>query len=553
MNVIKEELKKRALHDSGNIRIIGGRNGATYDKDGAFFPSTSVHRYHPDDSADNTYITVSRAVIHNGICYANSNHNMRFALYRNFNSRCAELPDPIGAERDLRTRAKNALLIPWIRRVLLNYVAIGEYNYTTHLHAMKTGVYEKHPKMQLRIDEYLYMVRTGDFSDEHVATRKQIKIKTNEWAKPGKCPRTICDLGVRASLHGVWLAACMKKAFDHDLVGMHAGRSYRARFVAKPGARLLEDAFNTLLFGTEDYIFIFFSDDSCVSILTNGTRSVFNMDIETCDLSHSRSLHEYIRDLYPEEMHPAINETLDQLRGNIQIHSPGKERKCKLYGRIVYPVLLSGSGLTTIMNNFLNLLLFMYILDANATSAETIIDAISKRGYSVTLEECKLEGDVQFLKHSPTRDNNGRLRAVINLGVFFRSAGCFFGDLPGRGNINDRAKAVEYQRLRSTFAGIHFPYLDLLRSVTPQVTLNDRGERVIREKLSNHRVGYDEIMYFCDADIFRRYQLTDGQIQSLRELTSDWTHGSVMSCDATDIILLRDYGIPYGEKTPTTN
>jgi len=295
---------------------------------------------------------------------------------------------------------------------------------------------------------------------------------------------------------------------------------------------------------------VYFSDDSCYACRTPSGVWRVNLDISSCDASHSERLFTKFTELHPRgHARNDIRVLVDQCRAPIKITAPspinGKRIRVRLRSKQVR--LYSGSTLTTVINGFANACIAQAIHSANAQSVEDITTAAQAVGYIVTSEECAEFEDIQFLKSSPVQDTEGRYRPLLNFGVLLRAFGTCKGDLPGRGDLKARGDAFQKALLRGLYPYASFPLLDKIKS---------RYEHAKELSLpSNHIADLafkctDTNATFTDDAVFRRY-FRDGVsgvrmsaddlcgLEELAELPFGWEHAS----HGADSILHRDYGL----------
>lgn len=408
---------------------------------------------------------------------------------------------------------------------------------------------DPHPKREMRVagmQEILdYKNRVSLLTDTWLE-KVTYKLKKDEIAKVNKYARMIGDLGVTASLKGFRNTAFMKAAqCDEPLLRNGITRE----FIKSPDPESLKGAFQKLLEPTDRGYFCYFSDDSCLSIIINGERHMFNMDISSCDASHTEALFYFHKSTYPVFFHDEIQSLIQQCRQTIRIYSDYDRKNFRCYLKPFEATLYSGSTLTTVINNSANSLIAEAISegDFHGTHAEIeaqIIQAVARTGYVVTLQRCQDESDLQFLKHSPARDHAHNLEPVLNLGVLLRLSGTCRGDLPGKGCIIERAREFQHALLTGASSGHSHPLIDVMRA-------NCRIEKPISDAvlLATKKILYDRYgesttrIAITRDSIFRRYRLYDWEID---ELLDDFARPGFclhIANSACNKILLVDYGL----------
>jgi hypothetical protein len=412
-------------------------------------------------------------------------------------------------------------------------------------HEVDEHYQDVHPKKQLRINAWNEM-REGDHKSLNSTCRLWLhkvlyKMKKDEVAKPGKYPRMIGDLGVAASLQGFRVTGLLKKAMASEAFVYRDGTF---EFVATPEPSVLKEVFARLLNPPTKYYFVFFSDDACLSISHQGRVFVFNLDIKWCDASHGPSIFDALIHITPRHMKEDMQVLVDQCKLPIEVRDvTGNKQSVKLTP--VNPRLYSGSTITTFINNLANILIFKSIVDAGATDALGVITSAAAVGYGVTLDACEFPEDIQFLKHSPVLDTHGRMQAMLNLGVMFRSIGMCKGDLPGRGPIRPRADEFVAQFLQGMYPRTNFGIKDgLLLNLTRAPWL----EEIMQKKFCAdfpyiHKDDSGETYEADPRSIARRYRLTEGQFDEMTVYMSAARHQTWVASSSIEAVLRKDYGL----------
>lgn len=475
--------------------------------------------------------------------YRNSNRNLDLATRR---LTCARLPD---------TPGEHQRLIATQTRFLLEhheqYTYLGQL-YAHHFDQFAT-VYEEahdrhadpHPKRILRMHAYSDGLDRGIIQQYcHTWCNRTVwwKMKKEERGKQGKYPRTIVDIGVTGSLLGSYATKVMKHAQASEPFEYLGGVMC---FVASPDPFALENAFLKLIECPARYVFIFFSDDSCLSIRIGARILTVNMDISSCDASHSPQLFITSKLLFPKHMRRHIQLLIDQCK------LPLKIKDCNDSKNIVVlipndPKLYSGSVLTTFLNNLANMSICMAISETEVNGPDDIVAAALRAGYIVTCDVAEIPEQIQFLKHSPVRDINGFWRPLLNFGVILRSSGMCDGDLPGSGPILPRALAFQRGLLHGAYPRCHFPILDAMKKAVGDGRIEEKAVKLFEYKVV---VNTEYPVFSVHADDFsRRYSLTAFDHDLLLSL-SIHSFGYSINTDAVRIIGLRDYGIDTTEQT----
>lgn len=408
---------------------------------------------------------------------------------------------------------------------------------------------EPHSKKALRIQGYTE--RQNNYGERLWLRMQQLKykLKKDEIAKPGKAGRTIGDLGVEASLQGAWATKLDKDAVEDDILLSSGGRTTRVHFCSSPTTTELKTVFDNLEYPPEDAYFVYFSDDSCYA--THTTTGVWraNLDISSCDASHSDALFNKFANLHPPgRAREDIEILVDQCRAPITIEAPYyTEKKMKVKLQSATARLFSGSTLTTVINGFANACIAQAIHTAACTDPESILTAARSAGYVLTIDECSEFEDIQFLKSSPVRDTAGNYHPVLNLGVLLRAYGTCKGDIPHRhqrkSTMKARSESFQKGLLRGLYPNVTFPFLETLKK------RYETAEDVPFDTTDYASKCTDTVAAFTDDAILKRYELTPGGLRmsgvnmgGLQELAScgfGYEHASL----GADAVLSKDYGL----------
>lgn len=370
---------------------------------------------------DTTYRTVFGPLFsHSATVYANCDTNISKALTRTTNSRSGD-PEADRIGRANQARWLNGREMAKVREHLLSAYRSNErtYDYDEQLYEY---AHAPHPKRKLRVEAWRELIVTGLTS---LGTRSvKAKLKKLEFAKPGKYPRLVVDMTTPASLISGFAAKVCKDVMS---LNPYSGIS----FVPDSCWDSLHDAFIRLR--DDAFCYVYFSDDSCFAVNCLDGRLMMNMDISSCDTSHSPELFRFMLSTMPESrMRDYIKMGVRQLTLPLDVQN-ARGTKCFTL-RPREPTLYSGSTLTTLTNNYANLSIGATLLGIDFSrlsvdEAEQMVNDMAKlSGYSVTTQRCRNLQQLQFLKHSP----NSRCEPWLNLGTILRTLGQCKGDLPGR-------------------------------------------------------------------------------------------------------------------------
>jgi len=401
----------------------------------------------------------------------------------------------------------------------------------THFDEMVQHVSDPHPKRKLREQCMKDLIDTGEVARREFVASVLYKLKREEYAKPGKFPRMIGDLGVAASLQGYRPMEKFKEAQSSKPYEFDGGY---AQFVKTPDPVVLKKCFDDLIDPPGNFVFIYFSDDACYSYRDGeGKVHMMNLDISSCDTSHGPGVFETLKTLAPSMKHD-IQVLIDQCSKPIRIES------CSKYKRVVllkprFPRLYSGSTLTTSINNVANLLIIMAIRRNPHLSVE---DAALKAGYIITKDTCKRPEDLQFLKCSPVRDARG-YQPFLNIGVLLRMSGACKGDLPGKGSVTLRAQQFQGELLNGYMTHGHFPLLDAFKSNFP--LRSDLMKKKVTEDFE-YKLKTTTPTFHTDQAVLERYDLSGYEFEDLKAFFLSKT-GYTTGNSAISKILAKDYGL----------
>lgn len=441
--------------------------------------------------------------------------------------------------------------------------AVALQDWSTMLEYAIQHVDDPHSKKDLRVQALKEVINEGRssqavWSEQH---RVAYKIKKAETAKPGKVPRCIGDLGVPSSLQGAFVTKLMKKALE-DMP--YITETMTSSFCAKPSPESLGRVFDTMLNPPLKYDFVYFSDDSCLTWTGTSGIQWANLDISKCDASHTSRLFEFLHQCTPPHAQPAIRALIKQCSGSVTVKNPNKKGHANYFketlviqpverdGRTPRATLLSGSTLTTLINNIANLLIGHAISTSGATTMEGIEEAANATGYAVTVEVANSFEEVQFLKHSPALDIAGVYRPLLNLGVSLRLSGRCHRDLPADKGATLEQRAIRFQQglLRGALPRVNHPLAAAMRTCAGlPATIEPSSPSTASPSDPTLNLGFSyrhesqSDVYTFDNSIFKRYDLTDTQIEELLTLLRQASYGHMYSCSGAHKILDKDYGL----------
>jgi len=489
-------------------------------------------------STDRCYRTrFGPTACHNGRIYGADDVNMRYALRRLTAAREPERP---GSHQRLFAAQSAFIKEHW--EFITNLQRLYEPTFRLYRgwrEECAEHYADPHPKRALRITAYDELAATGRIHDRLWCRSVLYKLKRDEIAKHGKYARAIADLGVAASLQGFRSTEFLKRA-QEQIYGVRGGF---IQFVKTPDTSILQGVFNNLIQPSGRFYFCCFSDDSCLAVRGEEGVRRFNLDISSCDASHGPGIFNAFIHLFPGQFRDDARILVEQCGLPIRIQSYSDPRR-----RVVlepkFPMLYSGSTITTCINNLASMLIAYAVSRVVVFTPDAIIRAARDVGYIITLEECTLPEDLQFLKYSPVRDVRGVYRPVLNLGVLLRASGTCRGDLPGRAHVplEERAAIFQSALLAGLYPATDFTLIRNMRRGLP-------APRALREvaQFLEHRVLATTMppAEFRDEDLYLRYRLLGAEIEVINNDFGGARFGEHMNHPVLGKILKRDYGLTH--------
>jgi hypothetical protein len=368
-------------------------------------------------------------------------------------------------------------------------------------------------------------------------------MKKFEYAKVGKEPRMIGDLGVTASLQGFRTMELTKQAMYDQPLHYKDGIIV---FCKKPSYHMLKYIFDELITPTRRYFFVYFSDDSCYSVrLPTGDVYRVNVDISGCDGSHGPAVFSSFANIHRGKAHDDVQRLIAQCALPIRIYDLAADSR-RVFVELTphEPKLYSGSTMTTAINNFANICIAKQLADDCAHCDDDVVASAKKVGYIVTCDPAAAPEKLQFLKHSPVLDVHGIWQPMLNVGVLLRLSGSCRFDLPGRGPLKPRAIAFQAALLQGAYPRAIFPLITNMKRAAGSTTTDDcvRATSKIFEFKTDHSTD-DPVLTFHAPDVYRRYELTDDEQSMLDDTFGNSGYGHAHSSSAASKVLLKDYGL----------
>jgi len=485
---------------------------------------------------------------HSFVTIAVSDEAMRYGIRRLTGIRCPETPGRhwLLCARQEKFIFDNEITLALIAKRYAPYFEKWEGVVEEMLHHVE----DVHDKRKMRMAARDELNLTGQVHNHEsgwtgrTAKRLEpfvtIKGKSQELMKPDKAIRTVVDIGLSGSLLTFRLAEYLKIAQSKEELELFGGLVI---FVKAPRPDVLQRCFDLLYMPPGRFTFIYFSDDSCLSFWEDGVVKYFNLDISSCDASHTGALFEAFKRMFPACASTAAQEAIDQCQAPLRIRSRSQKGKSVVI-RPLEPRGYSGSGLTTAFNNFACLLIIMAIAGPGNIQSATLAERAENAGYILTgTTPLKRFQEIQFLKHSPVWSLD-HWCPVLNLGVLFRASGFCKYDLPGRGAIEPRARTFQHLLLKGMYPYVSFPFIDSFKKSNPPgdmaFELYEKSVDAAVNKKVVRDVSYP-MHQLTDEEVFLRYDPTVEDFADL-QVAGTATFGDAVNFRIVDKILKLDYG-----------
>lgn len=507
---------------------------------------------------DGTYFTQFWASVdHTGVVIRCSDDMLYYAVRRLTSLRKNKLLsfDPFAWHAwEEKMRARQGVFIEAVQPLLAHLAASYSEFFNDYNGAFQEAAdhhADPHVKRLLRIHGWQELHDEGTLHDRIWLRHILYKGKKGEIAKLNKYLRAIGDLGVHASLQGFRVTKLLKTAMEQKPLRVNGGEIC---FVSSPNADKMEDVFAQLISPRGRFYFCYFSDDSCFSVRIQGKVFRYNVDISSCDASHTEALFSALCALVPEQAREDMEVLVEQCRAHFKVRSTA-DPQVRVKIKFDTAVLPSGSTITTVINNLANILLgyaFSCIEFTGANDPSQLISqAAAMVGYVVTVDDASEDWHLlQFLKNSPVIDTDGKLRSLLNLGVLLRLSGRCRGDLPGEGDLFERAKAFQDGLLRGVYPQIGFTLIDRMRATVKGslATQKTRDEIAVRvERKLEYKVNTKARFTVGPSEVYKRYGLTATDIDFLETQYANSGFGDFANHPVLSKILEMDYGISCRE------
>lgn len=469
---------------------------------------------------------------HDGVVYDKSDLNCRKAMRR---LTCMREPEIPGMDARLRVQQGEYVNRNWDEIKEMVHIALGSPDINPDMEGEAYKLrYLPHDKRPLREDEVKMLWNTGDVAK--VAWLRSVlwKFKTAETAKFGKYGRNIVDLGVGASLQTVPAADEAKHYLNSNLI-LYKGSCLEIAISPSPTevTRQLKALWNH----EYDVYMVAFSDDAVISIRDGDGYRVFNCDFKSCDSSHTSFIFYLMMDTleFSSELQQAI---YHQIMSPIRVVScEDPNEKVMLMPTTMY--LQSGIGITTLVNDFAQIVFFHALVNGGAKCRQDIERLSMSCGYMTELQECTQYEDAQFLKMSLALCNDGQYHALLNLGVILRCSGRSKYNVPGKGDYTKRCHDFQQSLMLGC---LHNVSCEELEHLAPEKLQRKRGDTRVLDSMRHFREE-ETINHITFASYAQRYRLEPEEYTELVGLLKLSGMNTVVYSSAVNKIYNLDYGL----------
>lgn len=459
--------------------------------------------------------------------------------------------------------------LEWLRGISRASEHIHLDGYVDMILYANDHVSDPHPKRELRERCWEELQNALGRKGKHVLDRLWLtevlyKMKPDEISKVGKWARMIGDLGVAASLQGFGCTDILKRIMCTPADGKyyHMYRGFRIYVAKQPDIKLMTEIFDELINPTDLGTFAIFSDDACAGIrFPDGVKNG-NLDISGCDSSHGPRAFYGLAEFAPNDLKKDLLTCIDQLKLQMRVEDMGSRKSKKkviLKHKEDDPVLFSGSTLTTVTNGGANVNIALQSIDdfhdGRLVDMEGIQLSAIKVGYYVTFEAAERPCDLQFLKHSPVKNDEGEYLPMPNKGILFRASGTWKGDVPGDKNLSVSLRGFGAQKLllNGMYPHIKTPLVEAMKKQVAGYSTNVRLERYVekhmpysvtnadptlpKSKLSDK----DRSMNVPNSSVVERYRVPEHYLHELTGFIQATTPDHQYSTPFVNAVLLVDY------------
>jgi len=513
-----------------NFRPVGKNVAAVQS-----YLDTGVYKCFTTDAKRHDYRTVWCAVAHSGQLFDNSPSSLLSGGYRLFATKYGK--------EDYDAKALNQINVVHTMAAINLFEELGRrirvsvQDMSQHEELIIESSTIKHPKKALRIASVVDTRYRGTLGSPHIANYC-VQVKRFEFMKAGKPPRLIVNLGIDAAMSGSYLMSVFKHMLEEEL----QCDFYSIGYCPDPSVERLSRVFSDIIQPTRRLVARVFSDDSSFSVVCTDGVLLANADLEQCDASVGKPLFDAFSNCFQHTpLHDVATQLCAQCIQPLRVINPHAPESF-----VVKPttnVLYSGSVLTTALDTLASMLIYSVFsskLNGRQTKKQAellLIQSALECGFGMKVEVCASYHHLQFLKFSPVMSENGRLTAVLNLGVILRMMGQCVGDLPGRNKDGLERRAYLFDAglvAGLTHAGDH-ELLDCLRDKYRGGTAIYTNYIVQHSSGQTHRVSSEELS--------KRYFLLGCEFDEMCWQFTNAKFGDVMSCPAMAKILFKDYGL----------
>jgi hypothetical protein len=322
-------------------------------------------------------------------------------------------------------------------------------------------------------------------------------------------------------------------------------------------------------------VWIYFSDDSVISVLENGKRRFFEGDYSNADGS---------------TLHPVMNATIDMLSANATIRKKISDsydclrkplraynRAAKNYnvkGKNKYDYvqfnlkpnklqLYSGSDETTLLNNKNQKLCFHRTMDLIhrrkiVNADQMIVQGCFNAGFIMTMTEVKTVSQLKFLKHLfPMAD--GVYVPIVHPGCYFPKFGTIKATthLPSF-KVGSR-KATTKERFDAFYAELVYSregwgnhcIQDAFRDVFPPSMRVAGYDKVIKVEENSYRTQVDSVARITDEELANALNVSLSELIDMCDLIrSDLKYGSHLTHPLINDLCVRAHGFARCQNLP---
>jgi len=413
-----------------------------------------------------------------------------------------------------------------------------------------------HPKYYLRLRSCRELLCNVNVMESLFTLEVTVKLKIPETAKAGKDGRVIGDFSCPGSLLAPFLVSHLKEAFSERIE--HDGCVIR--FCKSTDVKVLEEMMQEMLDSTCNY-FIFYSDDMCCKLITPDGEKLFNLDISACDRSNTLPVFERLRWFYEGTgWDDLIDRACKQCELPVYIKNPEVKGEW-ITANTDLPREFSGTILTTVLNNIaasaicLSINRSLQTGDWHGSNGHNISKCAAAVGYIVTAQDCESEADIQFLKNSFWRDDDGKVHSFLNVGAQIRNFGSCWMDYPYSKRDESLESVVRFRNWAVLKGYVNSGDNALLRALRESPGCNlvgrkspsNKTQTTILNHVDNENRHKSASLPGCripvpDWAILKRYKLTVQEWDELCSFTRKSDVGYIICCTAVAKVLHCDYG-----------